>query len=583
MPTTNQSELEDAAVPTPDENTRHRLDTMIEKLRTGQQRWAALGVSERVALLARVHEGVAQQAESWVAGAVRAKGLAPRSPLVGEEWISGPYCTLSALLALQHSLQAIADGTSPLDGTKFGTAPGGRVTVPALPTSAYEYLLLHGFSADVWMKPGVSAEQARTTAGLGARTPTVSGGTGLVLGAGNITSIAPLDVLYELIAHNRVVLLKLNPTMNDLLEPYTAAFAPLIDLGVLAITTGGGDVGSYLAHHPGIDHVHITGSAATHDLITWGPGPGGEARREGGTPLLQKPISSELGGVSPIIVVPGEWSNADLRFQAEHVATQRLHNGGYNCVASQVVILSQAWPQREAFVRELRHALTAAPTRTPWYPGSDDRVAAAAATYQGAERLGATGRLLIDARGTDSAHDLETTEYFSPVLGIVALPGTGQAFLDAAVEHANDELVGTLGANVLAAPDTIKDLGDGFEEALARLEYGTIAVNAWTGVGFFTANAPWGAFPGHTLEDVQSGIGVVHNAYLLQETERTVVRGPFRPFPRSIAGGEFSLSPRPPWFVTASTARRTGQLLTGFMAKPSWTRLPRIFASAFRG
>ena len=583
MTTTNHTEPEEAAVPAPDEYTRRRLDAMIENLRAGEQRWAALDVPGRAALLARVHTSVARQAESWVAGAVRAKGLAPRSPLVGEEWISGPYCTLSALLALQHSLEAIAGGASPIDGKKLGTAPGGRVTVPALPTSAYEYLLMHGFSAEVWMKPGVSAEQARTTAGLGARTPTQSGGIGLVLGAGNITSIAPLDVLYELVAHNRVVLLKLNPTMDDLLEPYLAAFAPLIHLGVLAITTGGGDVGSYLAHHPDIDHVHITGSAATHDLVTWGPGPAGAARREEGAPLLQKPISSELGGVSPIIVVPGEWSDADLRFQAEHVATQRLHNGGYNCVASQVVILSEAWPQREAFVRELRHALTTAPTRTPWYPGSDDRVAAAATTYESAERLGDTGRLLIDARGAESAHELETTEYFSPVVGIVDVPGTGQAFLDAAVDHANHELVGTLGANILAAPDTIKDLGDGFDEALARLEYGTIAVNAWTGVGFFTANAPWGAFPGHTLQDVQSGIGVVHNAYLLRDTERTVVRGPFRPFPRSIAGGEFSLSPRPPWFVTAATARRTGQLLTRFMSAPSWAKLPGIFASAFRG
>ena len=29
-----------------------------------------------------------------------------------------------------------------------------------------------------------------------------------------------------------------------------------------------------------------------------------------------------FGGVAPIIVVPGRWSKADLRFQAEHVASQ---------------------------------------------------------------------------------------------------------------------------------------------------------------------------------------------------------------------------------------------------------------------
>ncbi len=80
----------------------------------------------------------------------------------------------------------------------------------------------------------------------------------------------------------------------------------------------------------------------------------------------------------------------------------------------------------------------------------------------------------------------------------------------------------------------------------------------------------------------QSGIGVVHNAFLLREIERTVVRGPFRPFPRSVVGGEFALTPKPPWFVSVRSARRTGQLLTRFSAasslraSPVWVRTVRI-------
>jgi hypothetical protein len=42
---------------------------------------------------------------------------------------------------------------------------------------------------------------------------------------------------------------------------------------------------------------------------------------------------------SPVIVLPGGWSNADLKFQADLVATMRLHNGGHNCIASQVPVL----------------------------------------------------------------------------------------------------------------------------------------------------------------------------------------------------------------------------------------------------
>jgi aldehyde dehydrogenase (NAD(P)+) len=564
--------------------THLALDTVIAELAVGEFRWAKTSLAERITWLDEVFTAVTKEAEHWVRVAGQIKRLNPASSLMGEEWISGPYIILTSLSTLTHSLEAIAKGESPVADRKLGTAPGGRVTVPVLPSSPYEALLLHGFSGEVWMKPGVSAEAVRASAGLGALDPTKTAGVGLVLGAGNITSIPPLDVLYELIAHNRVVLLKLNPIMDAMLPVYTAAFAPLIRAGFLRIVTGGGDVGSYLAHHPGISHVHITGSAATHDVIVWGPGEEGRRRKAAGTPALAKPITSELGGVAPIIVLPGTWSARDLRFQAEHIATQRLHNGGYNCIAGQIVVLSSDWPQRAAFLEQLRGALSTAPARPAWYPGSDDRIAQASNDYPSAERLGPADstRLLVDVRSDADASAIQTTEYFSPVLGVIELAGIGQAFVDAAVDTVNRDFVGTLGANILGMPSTIASLGRGFDDAIARLEYGTIAINAWTGVGFLTAAAPWGAFPGHTLDNVQSGIDVVHNALLLADTERTIIRGPFRPFPRSVLHGEFALFPKPPWFVSARSARATGRRLFEFAAHPSWARMPAVFAAAFR-
>src|SRR5262249_35088650 len=104
-----------------------------------------------------------------------------------------------------------------------------------------------------------------------------------------------------------------------------------------------------------------------------------------------------------------------------------------------------------------------------------------------------------------------------------------------------------------------------------------------TGVGYLTAAATWGAFPGHTLDDVQSGIGIVHNAVLLAGPERTVLRGPFRPAPRALLHGEPSMSPKPPWFVTNKTAATTARPLVGFAAKPRWSALPGVFISALRG
>ena len=58
-----------------------------------------------------------------------------------------------------------------------------------------------------------------------------------------------------------------------------------------------------------------------------------------------------------------------------------------------------------------------------------------------------------------------------------------------------------------------------------------------------------GAFPGHTLDDIQSGRGKVHNSFMLEKTERTVIEAPFRPFPRSLWHGELTLMPCRP-FIT---------------------------------
>ncbi|MFJ3304229.1 aldehyde dehydrogenase family protein [Streptomyces sp. NPDC086549] len=559
------------------------LDAIVSELAEGERRWAATSLAERAALLRRVHAGVGAEAEAWVRTASLIKRLPEKSPLVGEEWISGPYPVLTSLEALARTLEVIASGRGPLDGARFTQAPGGRVSVPVLPLTAHERLLLHGFSAEVWMPPHVDADTVRRRAGLGALHPERTAGVGLVLGAGNITSIAPLDVLYELIAHNRVVVLKLNPVMDDMLPVLEHALAPLIEHGALRVVSGGSDVGGYLAHHPRIANVHITGSLTTHDVIAFGPGEEGRARKAAGTPILRKPITSELGGVSPVIVVPGAWSDSDLRFQAEHIATQRLHNSGHNCIATQMVVVSSDWPQRRAFLDAMREALTKTPGRPVWYSGGTDRLEHAAACYPQAERHGPDGsRVLIDLDSGPSADILQTTEYFSPVLGVQTLPGTGADFLERAVEMANRDLMGTLGAGIIIDPSTRRRLGRTFDEAVAALRYGTIAINAWTAVGFLTATAPWGAFPGHTVDDAQSGIGVVHNALLIDAPERTVVRGPFRPFPRSVAGGEFAFFPKPPWFVTARSAAATGRRLTRFARKPSWARMPAVFASAFR-
>jgi acyl-CoA reductase-like NAD-dependent aldehyde dehydrogenase len=561
------------------------LGPVLDRLTAGETAWARTPLTERRRLLGEFQEAVAANAPEWVEVAVGIKQLPADSPLVGEEWISGPWALLGYIEALADTLDRLDRGTDLLAGYAVKQAPGDRLSIQVLPHNAFDRLLLNGFRAEVWMPPGISSDQVRSRAGLGQRSPHQTQGIALVLGAGNIFSIAPLDVLYQLFADNRAVVLKLNPVTDPLVDVFRRIFAPFIDLGVVQIVTGGADLGAALADHPGVTAVHMTGSEATHDAIVWGPGEAGAVAKTAGTPRLDKPMTSELGGVAPVIVVPGKWSKADLRFQAQHVATQRLHNGGFNCIAAQVVIVSSEWAQKDAFLTELRSAMAAAPARPAWYPGCEARVRGARELHLTAEAVGGTpertllpGLDLADAQ--ESAFD---TEYFGPVLGIAELPGSGAEFLDAAVIAANERLHGTLGANILIHPRTMRALGPRLRESIARLRYGTIGVNAWTGVGYLTGRATWGAFPGHPLDDIQSGTGVVHNALLLEGPERSVVYGPFRPSPRSVLHGEMAISPKPPWFVTNRTSATTGRRLTTFAARPRWRALPAIFASALRG
>ena len=559
------------------------LDAAIDRLHAGARTWSRLSLPQREQLLRRVQDAVGQAAEEWADVAATSKGLDTDHPARGEEWLSGPYGVLAALDAYRATLVKLAAGKSPLDGVSATVDADGRLRVHAFPLTASDGLLLSGYTGEVWLEPGVTDAEARRAAGLAQRTPAESGGVGLVLGAGNVTSIPVLDVLYELLAHNRTVILKLNPTQDALLPVFERALEPLITGRFLRVVTGGGDVGAALAEHPGIDHVHITGAATTFDLIVWGSGDEAEVRRAENRPKLTTPITAELGGVAPIIVVPGRWSTADLRFHAEHIVTMRLYNSGHNCLAGQVVLVSEDWAQRDQFVNMLREAYASAPDRHAWYPRSAERLAEAASDLPDSEWCADGTRVIAELDSADAT--VTSTEYFAPVLGIIDLPGNGQEFLDTAVAYANERLDGTLSANVLIDPATERSLGAGFDGAISNLRYGGIAINAWTAFNFLTPTLTWGGYPGATLADVQSGIGIVHNALLLDRVERSVSRGPFRPFPRSagaVRGGRFSALPKPPWFVTSRTGAAVSEGLTRFRIDGDLRQLAVTLAKAFR-
>ena len=79
------------------ESTFEWMDAQLESLSENKEVWAKLDISARIAVLGEVAELADKAAERWVTAALQAKGLAPESPLAGEEWSSGPWALLYGL------------------------------------------------------------------------------------------------------------------------------------------------------------------------------------------------------------------------------------------------------------------------------------------------------------------------------------------------------------------------------------------------------------------------------------------------------------------------------------------------------
>ena len=83
---------------------------------------------------------------------------------------------------------------------------------------------------------------------------------------------------------------------------------------------------------------------------------------------------AELGASTPYIICPGDWSASAIEFHARAVVSMCVHNGHFNCLAAQNIIVSKTWPQRKAFLRAIQRNLNACQTRSAYYPGAAERL-----------------------------------------------------------------------------------------------------------------------------------------------------------------------------------------------------------------
>lgn len=77
-----------------------------------------------------------------------------------------------------------------------------------------------------------------------------------------------------------------------------------------------------------MDSIHITGSDKTYDAVVW------QGQPKVGTPPLTKHVTAELGCVSPVVIAPGQWSDADLRNKALEICKNVATNASCNCIAN---------------------------------------------------------------------------------------------------------------------------------------------------------------------------------------------------------------------------------------------------------
>ncbi len=569
------------AIQAPLPTATRKLDELIARVKDGSRAFVRLTVRDRIRLVDEMRESYRLIAEESVAAACEAKGIDPTSPVAGEEWLAGPVIVLRNLRLVQEALKAIGRAGVPrIDRSWIRKLPDGRLAIQVYPSNALDATLLAKHTAEVYLEPGITEENLREHQASFYRKPH-DGEVCVVLGAGNVNSIPPTDVAYKMFVEGKACILKMNP-VNAYLGPFLErAFRAAIEKGFFAVVYGGAEVGEYLVNHRLVDEVHITGSDKTHDIMVWGPpGPEREARKRRNEPLLKKRITSELGNITPVIVVPGPYEQDEVRFQAANVAGMVANNASFNCTSAKLLVTPRSWPGRPRFIEAIDKSLKKAAPRKAYYPGAEQRWKRFTEGRKGLRLVGnpRPGELpyafITDVDPERSEDPIYRDEPWCSILSETGLPGGDPvSFLEEAVKFINGKVWGTLCATIIVHPKTLKDpaVQQALEKAIDELEYGTVALNTWASAVFAVGSCPWGAYPNASLEDIQSGRGWVHNSLMLEGIQKCVMRAPLKSFPIA------------PWFPGHRTLLQVARRLVDFEMDPSWLKVPGIASAAIRG
>ncbi len=532
--------------------TKLDIDRFITTLRTKSKEYNSINNVQLASMLEETISNIKEVSFFWATICSDNKGTT-KTPAEGEEWLGGPF---ASVLATQYYIKSLTNDDD-LTEKKYNSEEN---SYKVFPNNFIERITFPFIDAKVIFNKSMSFDDINKYRGFSKRydiDPSIT----LVLGAGNFSSIPYLDVLYHLITRKSVILLKLNP-VNEYLKPvFEKVFQNFIERGYIIVTTGNIDESKYMANHPGINHIHLTGSDKTFEDIVYGRELTEKERTTKSlSKINNKPISSELGNVTPIIIHPGKWSTSDIKYQARKIVTAKLNNNGFNCIAAQVVVLPDGWGQTETLIKFVKHYMSKAKERKAYYPESIERLEKLEKD-KGYERVNALSCVTPHLTREIKAYSkFEIDEVWSSTIYFKKIEYTSvEDFANKAIDYCNDELWGNLGVSVI-----IKDHDRKFNEHITNLyvdnlNYGTVAINEWAAIGYIIPQLPWGGFPGNRDNDIQSGQSVVHNSMLFESPLKGVVNTKFR----------ISRIIDPPWFVTNKKARRLFKNLTYYQINNS--------------
>ncbi len=544
--------------------TKLDIDRNINTLRVNSKEFSTIDNTKLISMLEESINNIKDVAYYWATVSAENKGVS-NTVAEGEEWLGGPFATV---FGIQYYIDTLKDLNKPLNEELFDN---NLNTYKVFPNNFLEKIFFPFISAEIKFGKNIKFSEIEEYRGFAMRykhEPSIS----LILGAGNVSCIPLLDAIYHLVAKRSVVYIKLNPVNDYLLPVYEKVFSNFIALGYIVITKGSVDESKYMTEHNGIDHIHLTGSDETYENIVYGRKLNDEEKKlKSLDKINKKSFSSELGNVTPIIVHPGNWSNAELKFQARKIVTAKLNNGGFNCISAQIVLLPDNWKHTDKLMKYIKYYMNKVDDRLSYYPNSLN-VLTSLEKDKNYERLNdqscATPHL---SREIKAYSKYETSEIWGTSIYFKKIDYENDLdYAKNVIDYCNNTLWGNLGATVLfkkynkRVNEPIKNL------YINNLKYGTVAINEWSAIGFIIPTLPWGGYPGNKDNDIQSGQDFVHNSMFFESPLNGVVYSKFR----------MSNIIDPLWFVTNKKGKKVFKNLTYFQIDKSFINFIKLAASA---